>query len=128
MAPPTGCRRRRVAAPLQPEQWRSKEAPMILVRNLFRLKFGQAREAIAAWKEGLAIAERAGVGRGRYRLLTDLVGPEFYTLVFESTYASLADFEQSAQALMAVPEWRTWYPRVTALSEGGHREILTIVD
>lgn len=39
-----------------------------------------------------------------------------------------ADFEQSAQALMAVPEWRTWYPRVTALSEGGHREILNIVD
>ena len=101
---------------------------MILVRNVFRLKFGQAREAIAAWKEGLAIAERTGVGHGRYRLLTDLVGSAFYTLVLEGTYASLADFEQSAQALMAVPEWRTWYPRVTALSEGGHREILTIVD
>jgi hypothetical protein len=48
---------------------------MILVRNVFRLKFGQAREAIAAWKEGLAIAERAGVGGGRYRLPTGLAGP-----------------------------------------------------
>ena len=101
---------------------------MILVRNVFRLKFGQAREAIAAWKDGLAIAERAGIGRGRYRLLTDLVGPEFYTLVFEGPYTSLADFEHSAPALMAVPEWRAWYPRVTARSTGGHREILTIVD
>ena len=101
---------------------------MILIRNVFRLKFGQAREAIAAWKEGRAIAERAGVGGGRYRLLTDLAGPAFYTRVLEGTYASLADLEQSAQALMAVPEWRAWYPRATALSAGGHREILNLVD
>lgn len=101
---------------------------MILVRNVFRLKFGQAREAVATWKEGMAIAERAGVGRGRQRLLTDLAGPEFYTLVLEGTYDSLADFEQSAKKLMAAPEWQAWYPRVTALSLGGHREILNIVE
>ncbi len=101
---------------------------MILVRNVFRLKFGQAREAVAAWKEGLAIAERAGLGGGRYRLLTDLVGPDFYTLVLEGTYDSLAEFEQSTRALMAVPEWRAWYPKATALSEGGYREILNVVD
>ena len=101
---------------------------MILVRNVFRLKFGQAREAIVAWKEGLAIAERAALGGGRYRLLTDLAGPEFYTLVLEGTYVSLADFEQSAQALMALPEWRAWYPRVADLCVGGHRELLNIVD
>ena len=101
---------------------------MILVRNVFRLKFGQAQEAVAAWKEGLAIAERSSVGAGRYRLLTDLVGPDFYTLVLEGTYGSLADFEQSSKALMAVPEWRAWYPKATALSEGGYREILNIVD
>lgn len=58
---------------------------MILVRNVFRLKFCQAREAIAAWKEGTAIAERSGVGGGRYRLLTDLAGPDFYPLVMEGT-------------------------------------------
>ncbi len=101
---------------------------MIVVRNVFRLKFGQARDAVAAWKEGLAIAQRVGPGGGRYRLLTDLAGPDFYTLVLEGTYASLAEFEQSAQALMAAPEWRAWYPRVTALSQGGYREILNIVE
>ena len=58
---------------------------MILVRNVFQLKFGQSRDAVAAWKEGLAIAERAGVPRGRWRLLTDLAGPDFYTLVLEGT-------------------------------------------
>jgi len=28
---------------------------MIVVRNVFRLKFGKAREAVAVMKEGLAI-------------------------------------------------------------------------
>lgn len=101
---------------------------MILVRNVFRLKFGQAREAMDAWKDGMAIVQRAGLDAGRYRLLTDLAGPEFYTLVLEGTYASLADFEQSSQALMSLPEWRAWYPRVIALSQGGYREILNIVE
>jgi hypothetical protein len=101
---------------------------MIVVRNVFRVKFGQAREAIAAWKEGLAITERVGVNLGKSRLLTDLAGPDFYTLVLEDTFGSLAEFEQAAQRLMAAPEWRAWYPRVTALCEGGYREILNVVE
>ncbi len=101
---------------------------MILVRNVFQLKFGQAREALAAWKEGLAIAERLGAPRARWRLLTDLAGPEFYTLVLEGTYGSLAEFEEQAQRMMADPAWRAWYPKVGALSVGGHREIFTIVE
>jgi hypothetical protein len=101
---------------------------MILVRNVFQLKFGQSRDAVAAWKEGLAIAERAGVPRGRWRLLTDLAGPDFYTLVLEGTYDSLADFEQQGQRIMTDAAWRAWYPKAAALCEGGHREILTIVD
>jgi len=80
---------------------------MIVVRNIFRLKFGKAREATAAWKEGLAIAERAGIRRGTWRLLTDLVGPDFYTLVVEATYASVTEFEQSARRRWATPSGRS---------------------
>jgi hypothetical protein len=101
---------------------------MIVVRNVFRLKFGHAREAVAAWKEGLPIGEKAGFPRGSVRLLTDLAGPDFYTLVFEATYDSLADFERSAQTVMADPAWRAWYPKFSAHAEGGHREILTVVE
>jgi len=101
---------------------------MILVRNVFRLKFGQAREALATWKEGLAIAERLGMPRARGRLLTDLAGPDFYTLVFEATYGSLAEFEEQAKRLMSDPAWQAWYPKVGALSVGGHREIFTVVE
>jgi hypothetical protein len=101
---------------------------MILVRNIFRLKFGQAREATATWKEGLAIAKRAALPIGSARLLTDLAGPDFYTLIVESAYDSLADFERAAQTVMGNAEWRAWYPKVVALCEGGRREILNVVE
>jgi hypothetical protein len=73
---------------------------MIVVRNVFRIKFGQAREAVAAWKEGIGVAERAGLARGTTRLLTDVAGPDFYTLVVETTYDSMAEMERSARALI----------------------------
>ena len=33
---------------------------MIVIRNVFRLKFGKAREVVALLKEGIAIQQRAG--------------------------------------------------------------------
>jgi hypothetical protein len=44
------------------------------------LKFGQAREALALLKEGIAIQKRAGVDIPQR--LTDLSGP-FYTIVLD---------------------------------------------
>jgi hypothetical protein len=100
---------------------------MIVVRNVFKLKFGKAREATAAWKEGRGLFERAGIPRERTRLLTDLVGP-FYTMVVETTYERLGEFESSAKSAMAGKEWQDWYARIQAVSEGGYREIFTIVE
>jgi len=37
---------------------------MIVVRNVFRLKFGKAREAVALLKEGVAIQRRLGLHGG----------------------------------------------------------------
>ncbi|MGH7498717.1 MAG: hypothetical protein ACREL3_07690 [Gemmatimonadales bacterium] len=101
---------------------------MIVVRNVFRLKFGMAREGVAAWKEGLGIAERAGLARGTARLLTDMAGPDFYTLVVEMSHDSLGDMERSARTLMDNADWKKWYPRFSALAEGGHREIFSVVE
>lgn len=53
---------------------------MILVRNVFQLKFGKAREAAALIKENEALIKRHGGAPTRF--LTDLTGP-FYTLVME---------------------------------------------
>src|SRR5580765_737891 len=71
---------------------------MIVVRNVFHLKFGKAREAVAAMKEGVAIQKRLGVDVNQ-RLLTDLTG-SFYTLVLELTLPNLAALETTLSKVM----------------------------
>lgn len=100
---------------------------MIVVRNVFQLHFGKTRDAVALWKEAAQIARRADTAHREFRILTDVVGPA-YTLVIETTYASLADFETSVQAMMANPEWRAWYPKFLPLAQSSRREIFTVVE
>jgi hypothetical protein len=100
---------------------------MIVVRNVFRLKFGKAREAVALFKEGMAIQQRVGDGLDMSsRLLTDVTGP-FYTVVLEITAPSLAAFEGGAPRLMADKDWQANYQKIGALVESGYREIFTLV-
>jgi len=99
---------------------------MILVREVFRLKFGRAKEAKAAWKDGAAILRRHNLPVGR--ALTDLVGP-YYTFVLESTHNDLASFESSLKNDLAMKEFGQWYQEKFApLVEAGRREIFTIVE
>ena len=46
---------------------------MIVVRNVFRLKFGKAKKGVALLKEGIAIQRRTGVEMNQL-VMTDLVG------------------------------------------------------
>ena len=99
---------------------------MIVVRNVFQLKFGKAKEAVELWKEGMAIAKRLGFPAKSSRILTDLVG-QYYTLVFESTFESLSDFENGGKKIMSNPEWGAWYAKVIAITDSGYREIFNLV-
>jgi hypothetical protein len=99
---------------------------MILVRDVFQLKYGKAREAIAIWKEGMALFKKLTVKPHDMRLLTDLVG-NYYTLVFETTFESLAQYERLGESHIATDEWKAWHAKVGQVSEGGHREIFNIV-
>jgi hypothetical protein len=100
---------------------------MILVRNVFRLKFGKAREAVAAMKEAIAETKRLGYGDGSTRLLTDLTGP-YYTLVMESVFSNLASLEQTTPKVMGDKQWQASYQKLVPLVESGYREIFTIVE
>ncbi len=97
---------------------------MILVRNVFQLKFGKAKDAMALVRESEAIMRKHGGAPTRY--LTDITGP-FYTLVMEATYPNLADLEKSQKETMGSKEFSDWYQRFVPLIESGHREIFTIV-
>lgn len=98
---------------------------MILVRDVFRLRFGKAKDARALLKEGLRIAQKEGFPLDR--ALTDVTGP-FYTLVLESTHPSLATWESASSKAMKEKEWGAWYERLKPLVDSGHREIFTVFD
>ncbi len=97
---------------------------MILVRNVFQLKFGKAREAKALIKENEALVKRHGNSPTRY--LTDLTGP-YYTLVMEMTFESLAALEKSQSEMMSSKEFSDWYQKFIPLVESGHREMFSVV-
>jgi hypothetical protein len=104
------------------------EVLMVVIRNVFRLKFGKAREAVALMKEGLAIQKRALSGVDfSTRLLTDVTGP-FYTLVLELTVPNLASFDGAAPRLFGDKEWQANYQKLAELVDSGHREIFSIVE
>jgi len=97
---------------------------MIVVRNVFQLKFGKARDAVSAWKEAKTKNPKAFGDNAR--ILTDLVG-NFYTLVLELTFENLDAYQKMARETMDNPEWRQWYEKFTPLVESGYREIFTVV-
>ncbi|PYR50100.1 MAG: hypothetical protein DMF89_10265 [Acidobacteria bacterium] len=101
---------------------------MIVIRNVFRLKFGKAREAVALMKEARAIEKRVMSGvEYSSRVLTDVTGP-FYTLVLELTLANLATFESNGPRLFGDKEFQANSQKMAPLVESGYREIFTIVE
>ena len=99
---------------------------MVVVRNVFQVKFGKMREATAAWKEVRDMAKKSGAIRD-VRVMTDVTGPA-YTLVAEFTYNSLADFEKSSGEIMRTSDWQAWYQKVIPVMESSTREIFSIVE
>jgi hypothetical protein len=101
---------------------------MIVIRNVFHLKFGKIREAMPIIKEGMAIQKKVMAGTNySSRVLTDVTGP-FYTLVLELTIPNLASFETEAPRFMGDKEWQANYQKLTPLVESGYREIFTVVE
>jgi hypothetical protein len=98
---------------------------MIVVRDIFELHFGRAREAIELGKELEEIERQSGQTR-RGRVLTDVTG-RYYTMVVESEYESLAEYEERQNTEMGAREWKEWYGRFVPLVQEGRREILRVV-
>ncbi len=99
---------------------------MLLVRDIFRLKYGQAKPAIALIKESKDLMAKAGVTMP-FRFLTDVTGPA-YTLVLETRVADLSAFEAEGKKIMGNDAWKAWYQKFTPLVDSGYREIFTIID
>ena len=100
---------------------------MVIIRDIFRLKFGQAKEPVALWKEAADALRNSGYGALDVRLLTDLAGPDYYTIVLESTFNSVADWEKAHKAARDNAQWKALYAKIIPYTEVGRREILSVV-
>lgn len=98
---------------------------MIVVRDIFQLQFGKAKEATVLLKQGREALERDGYPA--QRLLVDLTG-DYYTLVMESTFDDLASFESGIATVGKSDAWQDVYKRFTPLVRTGRREVFRIVE
>ena len=98
---------------------------MIVVRNIFQLKFGKAKDAKALIKENQELMKKFSHITSRF--LTDVTG-DFYTLEMETTYENLTAFEKLSKEMMSVKEFGQWYEKFVPLVDSGRREIFSLVD
>lgn len=98
---------------------------MIVVRDVFRLKFGKAKDVKALMQQFKKLMDPEQAKSNR--ILFDLVGPS-YTMVLEFSYKNLTDFEASLSQTMNKKEWGEWYQQFIPLIESSYREIFTMLE
>lgn len=94
---------------------------MLIVRNCFVAKPGQASKLAAQLKEAAAAAKIP-----RHRVLTDLTG-DFNRVVLEYEAENVAEFEARMKDYATNPIFREKMKGYTDLYIAGSREILQIV-
>lgn len=96
---------------------------MYVIRDVFQLQFGKAREAREALEGFSSLGED---NEGPSRILTDFTGPS-YRLIMEMEFESLADYEERLTSIMSTDEWRDVYGKFVPYVESSYREILRVV-
>ena len=94
---------------------------MFIERNVFHLKFGQSKEAIAKWKDYLekVTSEDKSI---HVRLLTDLSG-RGYTLIFEQSFETYAALQPSKCSLVNRLDWKEFYSSFIPFCEFSERTL-----
>ena len=93
---------------------------MIIVRNCFVAKPGQATKLAAQLKEAAATAKLPN-----FRILTDVTG-DFNRVVMEFEAQNIGEFEARLQDYATNPAFREKMKGYTDLWTTGHREILRL--
>ncbi len=97
---------------------------MILVREVFRAKYGMGDALVAVCKQGNELLrQHTGLSS---RLLTDASGP-FFTVVSETEVESLGKWEEALARGFGDPAFEEWFSKMVPLVESGRRDFFTIV-
>ena len=94
---------------------------MIIIREHFVAKPGQAGKLAALLKDTMAVA-----ARGKYRVMTDVTG-KFNRVIMETEAESLADLETRMKEYSSNPQWKAKMAGYTDLWISGGREVLRVV-
>lgn len=95
---------------------------MIVVRNCFVAKPGQASKLAAQMKEAVLTAKIP-----KYRILTDLTG-DFNRVILEYEAENVGEFEARMQDYATNEVFREKLKGYTDLWSTGHREILKVLE
>jgi hypothetical protein len=96
---------------------------MIVDRSVFQAKSGKADELVALFKE---VGDKVTWARNRtWRVLTDRSGP-FDTVVLETEWESLGEWEKNFAQMFSDPELRDILARSAPLVESGRREFYNV--
>ena len=98
---------------------------MILVRDVLKIAPDTMKQAKELARQQRDLAKKEGLPN--MTIMTDFAA-NFYTLVFEARYDSLAHFEESMKRAMNSKEWQKAYPKLRKCIRGGQREIYSIVE
>lgn len=98
---------------------------MLIVRDVFQVKWGHSNDVVAIFKELRAKWQGRGGGGFAVRILTDASGP-FFNVVTESEVESLAAWEEYIKVGFADPDFAAWFAKSMELIEGGRREFYNL--
>jgi hypothetical protein len=93
---------------------------MIVIRNVFTCKPGQAKELVKTFKRVGELMKEAGMGNSR--VFTDMSAP-FWTVVFETEAETFASWEQHMSEYGSRPEIGEAMKGYMEFVTGGYREI-----
>lgn len=97
---------------------------MYLIREIMNCKPGKVRPTIESFKNLSATMKEMGLKP--FRVLTDVSGEPFWTLVAETEVPSIDEFFAMEQKIMANPSAQKVMAGYHDLVNGGRREILRI--
>ncbi len=97
---------------------------MLLVRDIMYCKPGQARPMV---KKFLALSKvSSAFGLKAMRVLTDVAGERYWTVVAEMEVGSLGEYEAAMKKSMELKEFQDIMKDYHELVDHGRREIFTI--
>jgi hypothetical protein len=96
---------------------------MLLIRDVFHCKPGKVRPMVEKFKKMAKLGEQKGMGR--MRILTDVAGERFWTIVSEFEVQSLEAFMKMGQG-DGMKDFEAIMSDYHDLVQNGRREIYTI--